>query len=121
MLFCQVNPAFLLIQPPFSVTIRICLPLLTICHAGGWLWWDSGVDGGVDGGGDNDDFDGFGLQQQVAAVQAHPVLNYVLINMLMRCARRLKNPNHCLNKTNKHNNNYGGVPKMGIPPNHPSH
>ena len=35
MLFCQVNPAFLLIQPPFSVTIRICLPLLTICHAGG--------------------------------------------------------------------------------------
>ena len=35
MLFCQVNPAFVLIQPPFSVTIDTRLPLVTICHAGG--------------------------------------------------------------------------------------
>ena len=32
-----------------------------------------------------------------------------------------KKTNHCLYKTKKHNNNYGGVPKMGIPPSHPSH
>lgn len=137
MLFCQVNPAFLLIQPPFSVTIDTCLPLVTICHAGGRAkqrlgvlaqlemrpvakargltymasidvavmmaiiynddqWWciisyiynhshdadygdgDSDVDAGGVGGGDNDDdFDGFGLQQQVAAVQTHPL--YLLV------------------------------------------
>ena len=85
---------------------------------------NSGVDGGgvhgggVHGGGDNDDdFDGFGLQQQVAAVQAHPshLLVYArriavtllmcstmcsstsnsqlmktIYTMLMRCVRRKK-------------------------------